>query len=1692
MKTFKKFIIIGLIAALMAAVAAFTTGCGETTVTISFDTNGGSAVAPLTVEIGGEFDMPATTRSGYVFEGWYTDGGFSGSAVTGRVTASEEKTYYAKWSALYTLTLDTAGGTLSEKTFSLKAGENVYDKVKDLTPGYAHHEFDGWYDGSRKVSASTVMPASNLTLTASYKVEYDIELYTQTEVGGSQYVKYDTVTGYDKAGKNFTAEYDLNGYTHADHANARTDGRLDEDYTKNVFRLYFDVETFKVTFYSNYPKQTGLTADTRTATYVSGAKMAAPYDYFAADGYVLVGWAESLTGSVKYNVDYLCASATNADEAAKCDEITVTKNLALFAVWKKGFYNLFGGGDVIYYPHDNSTNIYLERGGLYFMGMYLARNNYFDFTDKNGNVMLEGKLTDAEGNDVTADTLATSAAAFEIRNEERDTSSYNLYKVGTGINKYTQIVFDEYNGVTYSVRNQIPSQGIYYLEDGFYVINYYSGPLADTRMIIKTNDSGDVKTFRVRNETEFGYGTILRGVVVENELRFYNAEVAYGLTMDGFGNAVYDNAGATVSFSYSETENEGEYTLLREDVEVGVIRVYEGEGFNYYMFYFADYAYEYVAEGGETLALDGVNTLTFTYGDTSYDAYYTTAESAFDGDIVTFFDAAGGKHVYLIKAVTFSDGLDGGTGQSVTEYVAEQKDAGYAEYYFKDGSNIYYGPMVVMGGDSRSGIKTEVWMRTSAGKFAKVSDGLVTTNAAGHYVYTETTKFAVEDATVKPIDFATVKAFEFEVGSVTAGGGVYNVNYWYNYTDNDGETHNNTITYTSGNRTFTVIMPLGAESENLILSDVGVYFDGTTTYNGTYAVGDDGSISLKCIVSVQTAYGQSSREQTFYFRVNGDSLTVLENAPHRTALRKADGNYDNAYLYFDGESGKATLVTFDTADGSTISSYDGTVALTGNTSSLGYAGFDVYTFTAEGFGSFDYVVYSTAGAAFFIRYAEGLELRYPAGSGLAYVYDEVYNGQFTSDYGYLRLDGFGIRAEYSFDGGDTVGSYSVNENGELRLYAGGRYRYFDLDAATATFTARGEEYGVYVLRDNNYNKNLYFDFDGYGKLAVFTVEGGVKNYVDENGTYTCGDDGSVTISYRGGANAYTKGFLLTVSDSDGSVNAFVPYSDEVAGTYINNKNWAVLVIDSAGRAKSYDKNGFESSGRVTVVTDSLLYFADDNGEDGSVFNYNKDTRVISAFSSTQRAYYTADFKSLIFLKNGFVVVSGQTVGYYTVTGGSVVIYRQTGEGKYGFTADTAFGSFTDVSDYNGERYYYNPGRAMTFERDLSTGNYKLSLNGELSVIGDLYFTPPGTETFTNVLGDIEIDGKFYACRMTRTADGMYATIGLSDGSNYRIYMTADYRGTEASTYYVTGVERVRYIYSARYLTNYFMYYYYYGSAAAQSYTNNYGTIEIVDTYDENGEVISSYAEGKFGSASEFYDYNGDKLTFKAPYELHEEVSAGRDMYVVRYVAGDGFTYNVYIFVENHPYMNRPAYFGYFGREEVVSTADGVYEVTVERMAANDMGLTNGSLSDISFKKNGEKIENGAAALVDGVIYYIVRGETGATYYFIEVKYENTGEIGNVDGMLRIDGVTVTEKSSVTYYTEDGEDYVDFIDGKLTLLSVTTGSGKKSYIVIEYEYDEVTGAYTVSTSENVYTVTIVDGKAVITFVEKEKEEEKPQA
>ncbi|WP_281888705.1 InlB B-repeat-containing protein [Paenibacillus sp. YYML68] len=147
--------------------------------TVSFDSQGGSAVASQTVSHGGYATMPtAPERTGYSFDGWYTDSSlttphqFSTTAILG------VSTLYAKWALnSYAVSFDSQGGSaVASQTVS----HGGYATMP-AAPVKAGYSFDGWYTDSslttpHQFSTTTILGVSTLyakwTLN-SYAVSFD-------------------------------------------------------------------------------------------------------------------------------------------------------------------------------------------------------------------------------------------------------------------------------------------------------------------------------------------------------------------------------------------------------------------------------------------------------------------------------------------------------------------------------------------------------------------------------------------------------------------------------------------------------------------------------------------------------------------------------------------------------------------------------------------------------------------------------------------------------------------------------------------------------------------------------------------------------------------------------------------------------------------------------------------------------------------------------------------------------------------------------------------------------------------------------------------------------------------------------------------------------------------------------------------------------------------------------------------------------------------------------------------------------------------------------------------------------------------------------------------------------------------------------------------------------------------------------
>ena len=129
---------------------------------IQFEENEGSSVTDFDRYEGdalGTLETP--TRTGYIFDGWYTDNNNYTTQVTENTIVTGNATYYAKWVEELTINFNANGTGASVSPTFKKVGKGR--AIGELpTPTYTGREFSGWYTdptGGTEVTSSTIMNA---------------------------------------------------------------------------------------------------------------------------------------------------------------------------------------------------------------------------------------------------------------------------------------------------------------------------------------------------------------------------------------------------------------------------------------------------------------------------------------------------------------------------------------------------------------------------------------------------------------------------------------------------------------------------------------------------------------------------------------------------------------------------------------------------------------------------------------------------------------------------------------------------------------------------------------------------------------------------------------------------------------------------------------------------------------------------------------------------------------------------------------------------------------------------------------------------------------------------------------------------------------------------------------------------------------------------------------------------------------------------------------------------------------------------------------------------------------------------------------------------------------------------------------------------------------------------------------------
>ena len=237
--------------------------------TIAFDTNGGSEIAPITQDYGTEITAPDNpTRKGYTFIGWDTE--------IPKTVPAENMTVTAQWEInRYTITFDTAGGS-DIAPITQDYGTNITAPADPTREGYT---FIGW-----DKAIPTTMPAENITVTAQWKDsekptgeikinENSWKAFLNNITFGLFFKDTQTVTinAADNSGETVTVEYLLSD--------------------KELTKAELDGMTFTA-----YTAPFGIDPDNEYIIYVRLTDNAGNTDYICSDGIVLDGTSPVITG----------------------------------------------------------------------------------------------------------------------------------------------------------------------------------------------------------------------------------------------------------------------------------------------------------------------------------------------------------------------------------------------------------------------------------------------------------------------------------------------------------------------------------------------------------------------------------------------------------------------------------------------------------------------------------------------------------------------------------------------------------------------------------------------------------------------------------------------------------------------------------------------------------------------------------------------------------------------------------------------------------------------------------------------------------------------------------------------------------------------------------------------------------------------------------------------------------------------------------------------------------------------------------------------------------------------------------------------------------------------------------------------------------------------------------------------------
>lgn len=1299
----RKTLLIAVCAVFVCTVMAFAAACGPKAYTLTFVTNGGTEIAPITAEAGTAITPPSDpSRDGYSFDGWFETENFSGDAVEIPTTMPDRNiTYYAKFTELpkAKLSLDAGEvGTLETSEFEVTVGTNVSEFLADIVPSVSGDvTFGGWFDGDVALSDKQTMPAEGLSLTAKYQVGFTVEVFLQ-DVEGDGYTQ-DESASFEQTGwlgdtvTGGSIDFDApTGYRF----NSSRSQSIVLGAGENVFRAYYDRSTYSVFYFANTPAGEEGSGEMQNETGVrNGASVSVKESGFSVEGYRFAGWATSAGGAVAYQPG---------------EKFTIEgRSVSLYACWDYGITDAESGSDKVYILSAEENAAVLERVGLgEKKGTYDPQQRIFTFETEGGK-MLRGKVS-ADGK------------TFAYFNEALQDTYQNYDWIAGSLVDGVTLELDGFDGAVYT-------------KDSKHVAGTYAKSGSN---YVFTSEDGET-SFTFRLGTENGTETFL--ISDGSAGSFYKMDSAgqiYQLPLmilDGFGGGLYLESLSSIKDVVYSVENGILKAILTDSKEQEEIIYFQLKtvetttGTEMEVYVLADAArgkYDVQTKDGNiSLECDGFNGAVYTDAEgVEHETVYMLGSGYVEGETIW-------NYVLFLKSM---DDLENPELLVIRFDAAGLQDPSLAETYaFYPETRVKSGVTVRLRLQSDTEATLEVLMKDGTyrqavkGKYEAFGDEI------GYYKFTaveyESYENADFEAILKPyydsfvyglfsteqsgivfmIGDASAGVYEFEAGGskITldcSGFGFADLTvdenspqevsytYYEGYTDDAGEWgfivfQNGEVIYLlkidfSGNTA-----PALISSENALVGSMTDLNNRIAGYEEILQFFPDGKAIVHVFVDGK------------YIEVEGRYAAApdMENFFDFTAEKYPEGapadlkDYYGSFRFTYGTIGQTQYV-FCLYEASEV------LELTQDGVTLSLNGYGIATYNGKQYyyqmdDDTVTLVNANGSSSILIKLSEDKTSFTVSGAERGTFYAYV-DGEISRDDYLIELDGYDRAALYRYISADEEaekvadGTYT-KQNGDYTVtFNASEYEGFTFTVGTVTY---GQYiFPVYIKADPSLEAK--YQIVGGGSIAVDKYNQAV--YTDENGTETSVVARVVEDSYVAGRSllyVYTSGSLTAIYRIDGTEltlldTSYGKYNELIGGTI---STAVYLVLDGLGGAQLVDGDGsILATGQYAANADesAWVFTAEDNSftfylstvTSGSGDRY----AVFSRYDETwERSFSSADWEVMILSGHGtvtFIDEKGKvTETFYVVSGENVIgIYDlSTGEYQY-YKVSFEDGTFT--------------------------------------------------------------------------------------------------------------------------------------------------------------------------------------------------------------------------------------------------------------------------------------------------------------------------------------------------------------------------------------------------------------------------------